>query len=228
MNISGLKYVLFDWDNTLAESRSTLVLVVNQVLKEYGLPSWDQVKDLRDPNLSFRDNFPRIFGADKAVAAYERYAALYPQVVTSHIKTFPYVSEVLNFFKSKNIPIMIMSNKDRRLLELELPLLFDKTLFSRIVCGHEALRDKPYPEQVYYTLQGLLKQDEITPENVWVVGDSPMDSSSAQAANAQAIRIGRPIWGDQEKPEADIWYFDDFESFYKALQNESIIMHQPR
>lgn len=219
MDISGLKYVIFDWDNTLAESRSTLVLVINQVLKEYHLPDWEQVKCLRDPNLSFRDNFPRIFGEEKAKEAYERYAEIYPSVVSAHIKTFPYVQEVLNYFKEKEIPILIMSNKDRRLLEIELPMLFDKALFSRIVCGHEALRDKPYPEQVYYTLQGLLAKEEITPRNVWVVGDSPMDSAAAQAANAQAIRIGHSIWGDEEQDRKNIIYFDDFASFYKSLKN---------
>ena len=221
MDISGLKYVIFDWDNTLAESRSTLVLVVNQVLKEYNLPDWEQVKCLRDPNLSFRDNFPRIFGEDKALQAYERYAALYPQVVSSHIKTFPYVQEVLNYFKSRGIPILIMSNKDRRLLELELPMLFDKALFSRIVCGHEAPHDKPAPDQIYYTLQGLLTPEEITPQSVWMVGDSPMDSTAAKLANAKAIRIGCPIWGDDENQDKKIEYFDDFASFYKSLKADN-------
>ena len=219
MDISGLKYVIFDWDNTLAESRSTLVLVVNQVLKEYNLPDWEQVKCLRDPNLSFRDNFPRIFGEEKAKEAYERYAEIYPSVVSAHIKTFPYVQEVLNYFKEKEIPILIMSNKDRRLLEIELPMLFDKALFSRIVCGHEASKDKPNPEQVYYTLQGLLSKEEITPETVWIIGDSPIDSTAATRANAKAIRIGYSIWGDEEDTDTNIQYFDNFKSFYKILKS---------
>ena len=44
LDLSKLEYVIFDWDNTLAESRSTLVLSVNRVLKEYGLPDWEAVK----------------------------------------------------------------------------------------------------------------------------------------------------------------------------------------
>ena len=66
LNVSELQYVIFDWDNTLAESRNTLVLAVNRVLDEYGLPDWTQVRDKRDPNLSFMDNFPRIFGEENA------------------------------------------------------------------------------------------------------------------------------------------------------------------
>ena len=58
LNTSQVQYVIFDWDNTLAESRSTLVLAVNQVLKEYGLPEWEVVKHKRNPDLSLRDNFP--------------------------------------------------------------------------------------------------------------------------------------------------------------------------
>lgn len=218
LNLAQLQYVIFDWDNTLAESRSTLVLAVNQVLKEYGEPDWEVVKSRRDPNLSFRDNFPRIFGTDRAAAAYERYAEIYEKEVCRHISTFPGVYDVLDFFYLRHIPMMIMSNKDRRLMEIELPLLFDPGLFARVICGHEAPRDKPYPEQIFYTLRGLLKPEEITPEKVWMIGDSPMDSDSAAAANALPIRIGRAIWGDEGAPDKKIIYFNNFEEFYRQLK----------
>lgn len=60
LHADKLKIVIFDWDNTLAETRTPLIYAVNRVLKEYGLPEWKEVKKLRDNNLSFRDNFPRI------------------------------------------------------------------------------------------------------------------------------------------------------------------------
>ena len=68
LNISKLKYVLFDWDNTLAESRTSLVYAVDKVLANYGLPCWEVSKEKRNRNLSFKDNFPLIFG-DKAKEA---------------------------------------------------------------------------------------------------------------------------------------------------------------
>ena len=70
LNLTELQYVLFDWDNTLAESRTALVATVNQVLSEYGLPSWEVSSRKRDRNLSFRDNFPNIFGPEKAAEAF--------------------------------------------------------------------------------------------------------------------------------------------------------------
>ena len=35
LNLKELKAAVFDWDNTLAESRTALVYCVNQVLQEY-------------------------------------------------------------------------------------------------------------------------------------------------------------------------------------------------
>ncbi len=217
LNISELQYVIFDWDNTLAQSRDALVLAVNKVLREYNLPDWSQVRGKRDPNLSFRDNFPRIFGSENAVAAYERYVEIYSSEVRQHIDTFPGVKDVLNYFHKRGIPMMVMSNKDRRLMNVELPLLFKPELFAKVVCGHEAARDKPFPEQIYYTLEGLLKPEEITPQKVWMIGDSPMDSDAAQSANALPIRIGRSIWGDEGEPDSKIVYFNCFEEFYRVL-----------
>lgn len=217
LNISELRYVLFDWDNTLAESRTALVYTVNQVLKEYHLPPWEDVKKKRDDTLSFRDNFSNIFGPAAAEEAYRRYAGLYLQNVGSLIKTFPGVRKVLAYFRKRGILMIILTNKDRRLLEYELPLLFDRGLFANIVCGHEAPRDKPFPEQAYYALGPWLRPQEINRENVWIIGDSTMDSDCALAAGALPVRIGRPIWHGLETPQPDILYFKDFNAFLAAL-----------
>lgn len=217
LDISQLKYVLFDWDNTLAESRTALVTVVNQVLNEYHLPAWEVMAAKRDRNLSFRDNFPNIFGADKAKEAYCRYAELYAAQVSGLITTFPCVKETLEYFQIRDKKIMIMSNKDRRLLELELPMILKPEYFTRIVCGHEAKRDKPYPEHAFYTLEGYLEPKEINRNNVWIVGDSKQDSDCARSAGALPIRIGQPVWLDDCSREDGVVYYNDFADFFEHL-----------
>ena len=212
-----LKIVIFDWDNTLAETRTPLIYAVNRVLKEYGLPEWKEVNKLSDNNMSFRDNFPRIFG-EKADEAYRKYADIYLANVAGLISTFAGTHEVLDWLKKRGILLAIMSNKDRRLLEFELPLLFRPEIFDRIVCGHEALQDKPYPAHALYTLDGLIEKDGISPETVWIVGDSPQDSICACTVNALPIRIGSPIWGDEEEYAENILHYDTFSDFYRDLQ----------
>lgn len=218
LELSKLQYVLFDWDNTLAETRTALVTVVNQVLDGYGMPSLDESNGEYDKNLSFRDNFPNIFGEKKHDEAYQRYASLYKQQIKNLISTFPCVQQTLDFFAAHKIPMIVLTNKDRNLLNFELPLLFDSKIFTRIVAGHEASKDKPYPEQAWYALDGLLKPQEFTPEKVWIIGDSDMDSDCALAAGARAIRIGHPIWNDVSELDERVFFFEDFCSFLKTLQ----------
>ena len=215
LDISPLKVAVFDWDNTLAESRSTLVYAVNQVLPQYGLDPWEKVCHKRNPDLSFRDNFPLIFGKN-ADEAYEKYAQIYLQNVR-FISAFPKTHEVLAFLKNHGVKLMIMTNKDRRLLEYELPLLFDPDLFDNIVCGHEAQADKPDGNHLIFTLKDVMKPAEICPESVWVIGDSSVDSRCAQNAGARAIRIGQPIFGQTEQAQKNVLYFDSFVDFYENL-----------
>ena len=216
LSVDGLKAAVFDWDNTLAESRSTLVYTINQILPQYGLEDWETVKSKRDNNLSFKDNFPRIFG-DKAKEAYEKYKKIYLQNVGRMITAFPKTHEVLSFFKQRQIAVMIMSNKDRVLLDYELPLLFNPEIFDNIVCGHEAKEDKPFGAHLTWTVKDILRADEITPATVWVIGDSPQDSACALNAGARPIRIGKSIWGDMGQESADIYFFDSFVDFYQSL-----------
>lgn len=222
LKINGLKIAVFDWDNTLAQSRTSLVYAVNQVLESYRMPNWDIVQKKRDNNLSFRDNFPRIFGS-KADEAYKKYQKIYKANVHRFIKPFPKAFEVLEFLKQHQVLLMIMTNKDRTLFEHELPLLFDPDLFDNTVCGHEADQDKPFAPHLIYTVKDILPASEITPKRVWVIGDSPQDSACAQAAGAKAIRIGAPIWKeDFENDNAGILFFDSLINFHKQLIKDNI------
>ena len=188
-------------------------------MQKYNLPDWEHEKSKRDPNLSFRDNFPNVFGPENAAKAYAEYAELYKKNVGHMLSTFPKVKETLSFLKSLGKKLVILTNKDRHLLDFELPMLFDKSLFDRIIAGHEAPKDKPHPEQAWYALKGWLKPEEFSPEKVWVIGDSNMDSDCALAAHAQAIRIGNAIWGDAMPLSPQIEHFPSFEAFLKTLQN---------
>lgn len=219
LNLQRVEYILFDWDNTLAESRTCLVATVNEILKKYNLADWEHQKAKRDPNLSFRDNFPNVFGKELAQQAYQEYAELYKKNVVHMLTTFPKVKETLEFLKAQGKKIVILTNKDRKLLDFELPLLFDKSLFDRIVAGHEAPKDKPYPEQAWFALKDWLEPKDFSPEKVWVVGDSDMDSDCALAAKAYPIRIGNSIWGNLKTLPSGVLHFSSFEEFFNTLQN---------
>lgn len=213
---SKVKYVLFDWDGTLADNRDIVVAAVNQVLSEYGLPEWEEIKHKRDARLSLWDNFANIFGSDWR-RAYNRYVEIYKRLSPSMLRGFPKAADVLRLLADDGISLMIMTNKDPQLLEIELPLLYNPELFSRITPGHEAPKDKPYPEHITYTLRGLLAPHEINPDDVWMVGDSNQDSDCALAAHALPIRINTPLFDDSGHQSENIVWLKDFAEFYNLL-----------
>ena len=216
-NIKNLKVVVFDWDNTLVESRSTLEFCVNQVLQKYNLPEWKISKEKRDDNLSFRDNFPLIFG-ENAVEAYELYRKIYLENVQNFITVFDGVFDLVNLFKNNRIPLVIMSNKDRLLFDYEYKFFFKDSDFVRIVCGHEAEHDKPHSAQLLYGLKNLIKKEDISEETVWVVGDSPVDSDCAKNSGAKAIRVGYPLWDCDNENDEKISFFKDIRELYEHIK----------
>ena len=216
LNVSKLKAVVFDWDNTLAQSRPALVYSVNRVLEKYGLPSWDIIKSKRDNNLSFQDNFPVLFG-ENADEAYALYKKNYFKTVQNQIKTSEFAYSVLRFFKKRDIPICLMTNKDRTLIDFELPILFDPEIFSRIVCGHEAEANKPCTSHLFETLRFIVEPQDISPQTVWVIGDSPQDSFCACNSGAQSIRIGTSLWDEDKNPPENCVFFHSFVDFYQTL-----------
>lgn len=216
LDCSKVKYALFDWDGTLADNRDVVVTAVNQVLSEYNLPGWEEMKHKRDANLSLWDNFANIFGSDWR-RAYDRYVEIYKKLSPSLLRGFPKAADVLHLLKDDGVELMIMTNKDPRLLEIELPRLYDPALFSRITPGHEAPKDKPHPEHIIYTLRGLLAPHEINPDDVWMVGDSNQDSDCALAAHALPVRINAPLFGDGGKRSENIVWLKDFAEFYNLL-----------
>ena len=48
--LGNVRFVVFDWDNTLAKSRPVLLYAIQQVLAEKGLPCWEEVCKKRDNN----------------------------------------------------------------------------------------------------------------------------------------------------------------------------------
>ncbi len=216
LNTSSLKTVIFDWDNTLAVSKPALLYAVNRVLQNYHMPEWCTFQKQCNPSLSFFDNFQVIFG-NNAPEAYEQYRKIYLKNVASMIKKFPYTDAVINFFKKRSIPICLMTNKDRVLLEYELPILFEFEDFNKIVCGHEAEYNKPSQSHLFKCVNGIIKTCDICPQSVWVIGDSPQDSDCAKACHAKAIRIGQNLWNEDNINDKNITYYHSFVDFYLDL-----------
>lgn len=56
------KLISFDWDGTLAQTRSAVVASLEDTLKKYDKEPWDITKKkYRDTDKSLKENFPNFF-----------------------------------------------------------------------------------------------------------------------------------------------------------------------
>ena len=219
LNPQNLRVVVFDWDGTLVESRTPRLYAINKVMAECKMGSWEQTQPKQNPRLSFMDNFPLVFGT-RAADIYDKYCDVYKQCVGKMIYAFAGVKETLDLLQRHGIKIVIMTNKDRKLFDFELPLVLNPPYFDQIVCGHEAARDKPYPEHALRALEGIIAPGAVSPDTVWVVGDSILDNLCALAVNAKPIRLCNGFPDCEKVASGKVWYFDSFDEFYRQLKSE--------
>ena len=54
LDAGRLKAAVFDWDGTLAETRTPRLWAVNRIMAKYGLPDWESTREKQNKLLSFR------------------------------------------------------------------------------------------------------------------------------------------------------------------------------
>jgi phosphoglycolate phosphatase len=184
------RVVVFDWDGTLADNRDIVVDAMNETLAFYGKEEWEIVKrKYRDPNRSLKENFVNFFGASE-IEAYGFYLGNYIARINGDnlLRTFPETKETLEKLDVEGIKLIIVSNKERSLLLREKDALFKNVNFYRIIADGDSLKNKPDASPVLMALEG--SGIEISPTNIWLMGDSSQDIDCAYNAGCQPILFG--------------------------------------
>lgn len=212
------KLVIFDWDDTLANTRNAVVKSMNYVLELYNLPNWDIIKEQkRDKNKSLKENFVNFFGENEAKNAYQKYLAYYNNEAYKEVKQIDNTDIFLQNLLNANIKIAIVSNKETSLLLQEIKNCFPTIQFNHILGNGDALNNKPASDPVLKIME--FYNFELNKNNVWLVGDTKQDTDCALNANCQAILIGKGKFMDEEylKINKTIKLFDNFEELNKLF-----------
>lgn len=183
------KAVLFDWDNTLADTLDVALQSTNATLDHFGHELWTLEDLLNVPHLSLRDSFHKMFNT-RALEATTIYNQAFEKIHLSHLKVLPYAYELIRFLNEKNVFLSIISNKTGKFLRSELEFLGWNSYFTFIVGSHDFAFDKPSPVPVIETL----RQADLTPgQDIWFVGDSSVDVQCARNAGCVPIFVGKHL-----------------------------------
>lgn len=178
--------ILFDWDNTLVDTWKTIFYAMNDTLLAFGLEPWAEEFALANIQRSGQEAFPKWFG-DQAREAQIFFYRLVEEDNLQGLNPMPGAKAVLEVLAQKGVPIGIVSNKRGAYLRKEVAYLGWQDYFGVLVGAGDAARDKPAADPVLLALQSLKIPAS---QQVWMVGDAPVDWDCALAAGCQPIAIG--------------------------------------
>lgn len=188
MKLSKPQAVLFDWDNTLVEGWKRIGYALNEVFKEYNLPTWSEDEVKQRAHRSAREVFPLFFG-EKTQEALDFFYSKYhgykgEQLVLDGAK------ELLDYLETSGIYTAVISNKHGNSLRNEVEEKQFTKYFAKVIGAKDAIEDKPSAEPVKLALDG---SGIALGSHVWLVGDSTIDMICAKNSEASPILYGDKI-----------------------------------
>jgi len=193
MELKRPKAILFDWDNTLADTWPTIHQALTETFETMGVKPWSFEETKEKVHKSLRDSFPEIFG-DRWEEAGDIYMNNFKRIHLTKLVPLDGAEEVLKAISAKKIYTALVSNKTGENLRKEIDHIGWSKYFAKIIGAKDADEDKPSIKPVLMALAG----SGIVPnKDVWFIGDSITDMECAY--NATCLPF---FYGDQDLTHA--------------------------
>ena len=181
------KAILFDWDNTLVDSWTTIHEALNTVMAAMEKPLWSLPETKERVRLSLRESFPLHFG-ERWEEARQIYLDAFRMIHLDRLSPLPGRGELLRGLVDDGIFLGVVSNKTGALLRREAERIGWFGLFGSLIGAGDAAKDKPNPAPVALALA----PSGIEPgEGVWLVGDTGIDMECAYNSGCIPILLGK-------------------------------------
>ncbi len=204
------KIIIFDFDGTLCDTRSNIIIAFRATMERLGLDMRDEATCGATIGLTLRDGFKSMYPSlddaaiDNCVDTYrqifaERRAELMPSL-------FPGVTETIKELHKRGYRLTIATSRLTESLLLFMRHHNIDGYFEYVVGADSVENHKPHPEPVLKTLSAL----SIEPSDALVVGDMPVDIAMAHNAKVRAVGVsyGNASHQELETAKAD-WIIDD-------------------
>ncbi|MGA7264433.1 MAG: HAD hydrolase-like protein [Stellaceae bacterium] len=178
--------ILFDWDNTLVDSWTTIHEALNAVMAAMEKPLWSLRETKERVRLSLRESFPLHFG-ERWEEARRIYLDVFRTIHLDRLRPLPGRGELLHALVAEGIFLGVVSNKTGALLRCEAERIGWSELFGSVIGAGDAAQDKPNPAPVALALA----PSGVEPgEGVWLVGDTGTDMECAYNSGCIPVLLG--------------------------------------
>jgi phosphoglycolate phosphatase len=190
------KYVMFDYDGTICDSRPSIIYSMEQTMVRYGFPAPDSdyVTELIGSGKVISETISLLVGEDELANAggldnvVTNYRNFYVDEGYRFTTLFPGALDTFRYLAAHNIVIIVVSNKGVRSVEQSLTTFaltgFVTDLVADGANGTTGMPMKPDPWLFNKILQP--KYPDINHENCIMVGDTTADIIFAQNCDLAA------------------------------------------
>jgi phosphoglycolate phosphatase len=192
------KGIIFDLDGTLLDSLEEIALSMNEVLKEFNLPthplsSYNQF--VGDGALYLIQRaVPKKSSSKLIESILTRYLEVYDQSLCETTQPYEGIYELLNALNTLPLQLGILSNKPHKFTCKYAQTLFGEFNFSQVHGQKEDVPKKPHPQGAL----NIANAFNLDPQEILFVGDTPTDIHTAHNANMKSIGV---LWGFRTKEE---------------------------
>jgi len=206
--------ILFDWDNTLVDSWTTIHEALNIAMATMGKPAWSFEETRARVRLSLRESFPIHFG-DRWQEARGIYLDAFRAIHLERLNPLPGRGKLLQSLTTAGIYLGVVSNKTGGLLRREVEALGWSAFFGGVVGAGDAALDKPDAAPVALALMASGTQ---AGEAVWLVGDTGVDMECAHNSGCVPVLLGHDATDDEFAGCRPRLVFSDCASLFHFVQ----------
>ena len=213
------KVIIFDFDGTLCDTRSNIIVAFRATMERLGLEMRDEATCGATIGLTLRDGFKSMYptlddvAIDNCVDTYrqifaERREELMPEL-------FPGVKATLEELHKRGHRMTIASSRLTDSLLLFMRHHAIDHYFEYVVGSDSVTNHKPHPEPALKTLAEL----KIEPSEAIMVGDMPVDIAMAHNASIRAVGVsfGNATHEELTEAKAD-WIIDDIAKLLEIIK----------
>ncbi|MFA7090599.1 MAG: HAD family hydrolase [Arcobacteraceae bacterium] len=192
------KGIIFDLDGTLIDSLEDIAQSMNDVLKEFDLPT----HELSAYNQFVGDGalyliqraVPKNSSQEYIEAILTRYKEVYDKAIYHSTKPYDGIYELLKQLQNAHYKMGILSNKPHEFTLKYAQTLFKAFNFSQVHGQKEEVPKKPHPQGAL----NIAKAFNLTSNEIVYIGDTPTDIHTAHNAKMKSIGV---LWGFRTKEE---------------------------
>lgn len=212
MSINSIKFVIFDFDGTLADSGRIAFNAINRVSQKHGFTEldWSEVDKLRAMSSKERSKHMGVSKLRTPFLAPEFYKFYKEEM--KEMKLNPGIPELLEKLHDSGYGLVVISsNAENNIREfLRRKNIF---VFSDVICSrHVFSKDR--------MIRKFLKKKNLLPEDVIYIGDETRD---IKACKETGVRIIWVDWGLDKKEAAVLgepdYMVSDANEIYNIMQS---------